>query len=317
MTVMWNIKGNSRRSTAPLLGGMLSLVICAAAPLRVQAEDDVKTWSVSPLLGVHSPRMTMLNKGEFRSPLPGRGRIIFEDSGENTDYDFVIDNRLPTIKFGTEAGLELQLMLDRRNSLIFGGSGWEGVSTSAVQTEIPFQGDLTPVGYERSASISYLEYYVGLQRILLTKPKKYNLYGRVTLNEVLDIDYKENLVFGFQDGGTGTNPFKRIIEMDSQATGLLMFNLGLGGEYFLRDWISLGADVGYTVSADKVRLGSATLKTDIQEEDNLDFRAPVRLDSNNKLTYLSDANSFDDVTYRKLEIGFDGWRALLRINMYF
>jgi hypothetical protein len=296
---------------------MLCLVICALSSLCVRAEDDTKTWSVSPLLGVHSPRMTMLNKGEFRSPLPGRGRIIFEDSGENTDYDFVIDNRLPAIKFGTETGLELQLMLDRRNSLIFGGSGWEGVSTSDVQTEIPFQGDLTPVGYERSASISYLEYYVGMQRILLTKPKKYNVYGRVTLNEVLDIDYKENLVFGFQDSDTGTNTFKRIIEMDSQATGLLMFNLGLGGEYFLRNWISLGVDVGYTLSADKVKLGSATLKSDIQEEDNLDFRTPVKLDSNNKLTYLSDASSYDDVTYRKLEIGFDGWRALFRVNMYF
>jgi hypothetical protein len=281
----------------------------------VHAADAEKKWSVSPILGVHSPRMTLLNKGEFRAPLPGRGRIIFQDSGENTDYDFLIDNRLPDIEYGTEAGIEFRLMLDSKNSLILGASGWEGVSTSAVQTEIPFQGALTRAGYERSASISYFQYFLGLQRSLLAMPKKYNLYGRVTVNEVMDMDYKENLVFGFQ--GEGADTFKRIIEMGSQATGLLMMNFGIGGEYFLRSWVSLGLDMGYTVSMDDVRLGSATLKSDIQVEDNLNFRTPVQLDASNKLTYLAEATSFDDVTYRRLEFGFDGWRALFRVNMYF
>ncbi len=105
--------------------------------------------------------------------------------------------------------------------------------------------------------------------------------------------------------------------MDSQATGLLMMDLGIGGEYFLRNWISLGLDVGYTISAENIRLGNATLKSDIQEEDNLNFRTPVQLDAGNKLTYLSEASSYDEVVYRKLELGFDGWRALFRINMYF
>ncbi|MGD9729621.1 MAG: hypothetical protein AB7R40_21685 [Nitrospiraceae bacterium] len=280
-----------------------------------RADTEDKKWSVSPLLGVHKPRMTLLNKGEFRSPLPGRGRIIFQDSGENTDYDFVINNQLPEVEYGTEAGVELRFNLDPAVSLILGASGWEGVSTSAVQTEIPFQGTLTPAGYERSASISYFQYYLGLQRILLQKPKKYDIYGRITLNEVLDIDYKENLVFGFQ--GVGGDTFKRIIEMESQATGLLMLNFGVGGEYFLKSWISLGLDLGYTLSAEKISLGNATLKSDIQEEDNLNFRTPVQLDTSNELTYLSDATTFDDVSYRKLELGFDGWRALFRINMYF
>lgn len=267
------------------------------------------------MLGVHSPRMTLLNKGEFRAPLPGRGRIIFQDSGENTDHDFLVDNDLPSIEYGAEAGIEFRLLLDRKNSLIIGASSWEGVSTSTVQTEIPFQGRLTQAGYERSGSISYFQYYVGLQRILMSKPSKYHFYGKLTLNEVLDIDYKEDMVFGFQ--GQDTETFKRIIEMESQATGLLMANMGLGGEYFLRSWISLGADVGYTVSADRIRLGNASLKSDIQVEDNLNFRTPIRLDADNKVAYLAEATSFDDVVYRKLELAFDGWRALFRINLYF
>lgn len=294
---------------------LLPGVLCMLLPVPAPADDGVKKWSVAPLLGVHSPRMTLLNKGEFRAPLPGRGRIIFQDSGENTDYDFLIDNTLPEINYGTEAGIEFRLLLDDRNSLILGASGWEGVSTSAVQTEIPFQGVLTQAGYERSASISYFQYFVGVQRKLLVKPKTYNIYGRVTVNEVMDIDFKENLVFGFE--GQGGDTFKRIIEMGSQATGLLMMNFGIGGEYFLRSWVSLGIDLGYTRSMEDVRLGSATLKSDIQVEDNLNFRTPVRLDANGRLTYIAEAGSFNDVMYRDLKFGFDGWRALFRVNMYF
>lgn len=296
-----------------LVFALVVVMVCQSR--AAYADSDQKNWSVSPILGVHSPTMTLLNEGEFRSPLPGRGRIIFQDSGENTDYDFLIDNRLPSIEYGTEAGIEIRMLLDPKYSLILGASGWEGVSTSAVQTEIPFQGSLTSAGYERSASISYFQYYLGVQRILAQKPRKYDIYGRFTLNEVLDIDYKENMVFAFQ--GSGGDTFKRIIEMESQATGLLMLNFGVGGEYFLRSWISLGVDLGYTLSADEVSLGNATLKTDIQEEDNLNFRTPVQLDAENEVTYLVDATSFDDASYRKLKLGFDGWRALFKVNFYF
>lgn len=312
---MTNLPAGSRKRSVFVFVRRVSLILGVSLPLAAYADSEQKRWSVSPILGVHSPRMKLLNEGEFRSPLPGRGRIIFEDSGENTNYDFVIDNRLPAIKYGTEAGIEFKLLLDPRYSLILGASGWEGVSTSAVQTEIPFQGSLTPAGYERSGSISYFQYYLGVQRILMQKPRKYDIYGRITLNEVLDVDYKENMVFAFQ--GSGGDTFKRIIEMESQATGLLMLNLGAGGEYFLRSWISLGIDLGYTLSADRVRLGNATLKSDIQEEDNLNFRTPVQLDANNELTYLAEASSFEDASYRKLELGFDGWRASFRVNFYF
>lgn len=283
----------------------------------VWAQEEPKRWSVSPMVGVHSPKLTLLNEGEFKAPLPGRGRLVFEDTGDNVNFEFVIENSLPTIDYGTEAGVEFGLLLSDRDALVFGASVWEGVSTATVQTEIPFQGTLTPVGYERSGRISYFQYFLGWRRILLNKPGKFNLYGRLTLHEVFDVDYKEDLVFGFQ--GEAGQPFKRFIVMESQATGLFMGQIGLGGEYFLRDWFSLGLDVGYTISARKFRLGNATLKTDVQPEDNLNFKTPVQIDQQGELRYLAEATSFadEDVTYRDLKLGFDGWRALFRINMYF
>lgn len=289
-------------------------LLALAGPAGAE-EGGRKSWSVSPLLGVHSPRLTLLNKGEFKAPLPGRGNLVLQDTGENVQFDFVIDNSLPEIRFGTEAGVELQLKLDERNALLFGASIWEGISTSTVQTEIPFQGSLSPVGYERSGRVSYFQYFLGWRRILSSRPRKYDIYGRLSLHEVFDVDYKEDLVFGFQ--GEGSQTFKRIIVMESQATGLFMVQLGLGGEYFILDWFSLGADFGYTVSARKFKLGNATLKSDVQTEDNLNFRLPAQLDEERRLRYLTGGSTFENPVYRDMKLGFDGWRALFRVNMYF
>lgn len=306
--------GPTRNRARVLAAIALGLLCLAAAGEGAAQETRERRWSVSPLLGVHSPRLTALNHGEFKAPMTGRGRLIFDAADAGQDFDFVFDNSLPEMKYGTEAGIEFGLSLDERNRLFFGGSVWESGSTSSVRTEIPFQGSLTPVGYERSGRISYFQYFFGWQRTLLSEPKKFRLHSRLSLHEVFDIDYKEDLVFGFD---TGSETFKRLIVMESQATGLFMVQLGLGGEYFLVNWLSVGADLGYTASLRRFKLGNATLSTDIQPEDNLNFRTPAQLDNDRRLTYLAEVRSYDDVTYRDMELGFDGWRLLFRVNMYF
>ena len=109
------------------------------------------------MLGIYSPQLGDLNKGEFRSPLPGTGGVII-DAEASVDYGFIIHNPLPEIRFASEAGIELQLELDKKNSLLFGIGTWEGISTSIVQSEIPFQGELSQVIYERSGRVSTTQY---------------------------------------------------------------------------------------------------------------------------------------------------------------
>jgi hypothetical protein len=170
------------------------------------AADD-RRWSISPLLGIHSPSLTSLNKGEFKAPLPGRGRLLFDQSDAGQDFDFVVDNPLPEMKNGAEGGIEIGFRLDERNTFFFGASVWESGSTSSVRTEMPFQGRMTPVGYERSGRISYFQYFLGWQRTLLSEARKFRLHGRIALHEIFDIDYKEDLVFGFD---TGAETFNRV-----------------------------------------------------------------------------------------------------------
>ncbi|MDX9741343.1 MAG: hypothetical protein RBT81_09225 [Gammaproteobacteria bacterium] len=308
---------SAQRGIQRKAGWRVSASGCVALLLGFVAHPvvaDERRWSVSPVLGAHSPRLTALNKGEFKAPLPGRGRLIFDQADAGQDFDFVVNNPLPEMGSGAEGGLEIGFRLDERNTLFFGASVWEGGSTSAVRTEMPFQGVMTPVGYERSGRLSNFQYFLGWQRTLLSEAKKFRLHGRFALHEIFDIDYREDLVFGFD---TGAETFKRIIVMESQATGLLMAQLGLSGEYFLVSWLSIGADLGYTLSLRRFELGNASLSTDIQAEDNLNFRTPAQLNAQQRLTYLAEARSYSDVTYRDMELGFDGWRMAFRVNMYF
>ncbi len=285
------------------------------------AEPGAKRWSVSPLLGVAGPRLRLLNEGEFAASLPGRGRITLPVTGDNVDYDFIIDNPLKPIDWGSNAGIEFQLLLDRRHSLLFGFSVWEGGSTSTVSTEIPFQGGLTPTLYERSGKISYFEYYVGYRRNLFGKPRKYRVYGKVLLRELFDIDYEERFVFSFAGGPNET--FKRNVVVESQATGVLMLEGALGSEYFFYDWLSVGMDLGYSYGFGRFRLGDASRRNDIQANDNIRFKLPAILGDDRKLKYLWRAAPFDDDpsyerdNYRPLKLKFDGWRLLVRVNFYF
>jgi len=265
-------------------------------------------WSVSPLLGIYSPQLDDLYFKEFRAPLPGTGGIIV-DGEASVNYNFTIMNSLDEIKFATEAGIEIQLEINDKVRLLLGFGSWEGGSTSVIRTEMPFQGELSRLVYERSARVSATQYFVGMRRNIISNNNK-RLYVRWTLNEILDVDYNENLAFAFASGPA--DGFKRVVTMESQATGILMMQLGVGGEYFFNEWLSFGVDAGYMKSLDKSTLGNARSKDDFQIGDSLDLNLPARVGPDGRLWYL-DANGI----YQKMYVDFDGWRALFRINFYF
>lgn len=266
-------------------------------------------WSVSPLLGIYSPKLTDLNTKEFRAPLPGTGGVIVDGEG-SFNYDFKINNPLPEIEFATEAGLEVQLEIDDQLRLLLGFGSWEGGSTSIINTEMPFQGEVSKLVFERSARISTTQYFIGLRKNIVFKNKS-RLYFRGTLNEIMDVDYYEDLTFSFVSGQA--SGFKRVVNMESQSTGILMLQLGIGGEYFINDWLSMGFDTGYMKSVDDSTLGNAQSRDDFQLGDSVDLSLPARIGPDGRLWYLDGSGT----TYKKMYLDFDGWRALFRINFYF
>jgi hypothetical protein len=291
-----------------------AVLVFLLIPALVHAQDKEKRWSVSPLLGISSPKLELLNEGEFKSPIAGRGTVVFPEDVTSETFVYEIQNDLPKIDYGTDVGIEFQLALTKKDSFVMGISNWEGSATSVVTSEIPFQGVLSEVTLDRSGTVSAMQYYLGWKRNVIQKPKKYNIYTKLTLNEVFDVDYKEDLVYGFQTGPAET--FKRLIVMETQSTGILMFQLGLGMEYFLRDWLSFGFDSSYAVGFNEFELSNGKITSDFQPDDNVFPILPTQL-LDNKLRYLTDVSPSGAPTYEQMKLSLDGWQLLFRFNIYY
>lgn len=267
------------------------------------------------MLGVNSPNLGLINERVLGSELPLRGELLFSGSASPAQVEYSIPNPLPEIKYGTEAGIEFSMEVDERNRFVIGLSSWEGVSTALVKTTLAFQGRLLSTNFERHASISYLQYYIGWRRDFFVKHNKYRLYGSLLLNEIFDIDFRENFVYEFIDTTDGSGSFKRVLRQESQATGHIMLQPAVGGEYFLRDWLSVGVDLGYLFGLNDFELGNVESTTDFQGQDQVTIAYPASVinDGRGRLGYY-DPNS---ESYQKMELDMNGWRALFRINIYY
>ncbi len=273
-------------------------------------------WSVSPILGISAPDLGLINDKVLGRSLPISGELLFNDGDGPRQVGYSVDNPPPKISSGTEAGIEFQMEFNPRNYFIIGLSAWEGVSRSRVSTTLPFQGDLVDTVYDRRASFSYLQYYIGWRRDLFKRHKKYNIYSRITFNEVFDIDFRESFVFEFTDATDSETTFKRITRLETQGTGYMMLQPAIGGEIFMREWLSIGFDLGYAFGLNKFELGNANTSNDFQPQDTVSLRYPTGAlpDGSRKLGYLSDE---EDGGYQRMELGLNGWRALFRVNVYY
>lgn len=276
---------------------------------------EEKTFSVGLYLGVHHPSLEELNQGEFQSPVAGTATITNSVGGGNSSLNLYFPNPLPELGYGTNAGLEFQWLLDRKNSIIFGVSTWEAASRATVDGQFALQGEVTEVHMKRVADISYNEFYAGVRRNVIDEPKKYKVYYRLTLNELYDIDYREDLSFTYLSG-LATGVTKSIVLM-SQATGLLALQPGLGFEYFFRDWMSVGVEASYLLGLRAIQLREGSLKQDFLITDNLSLMLPYRMNSENGYAEYLNARPQNKDDYDRLDLSFDGWKILARLNLYF
>lgn len=294
--------------------GRLLLVwgMCGVVPAWGAEE---RTFSVGMYMGVHRPALEELNQYEFQSPVAGTATLTNAATGGNSGYNLYFPNPLPELGLGTNAGLEFQWQLDRKHSVIFGGSTWEATSRASIDGLFALQGELAEVHMKRTGKMSYNEFYVGIRRNVIDEPKKYKVYYRLTLNELYDIDYREDLSFTYLSG-LATGVTKNIVLM-AQATGLLALQPGIGGEYFFRDWMSVGVEASYLLGLRAVQLREGSLKNDFLLTDNLDLYLPYRMNSDfGYAEYLRNPPASRN-DYDRLDLSFDGWKILARLSLYF
>ncbi len=202
-----------------------------------------------------------------------------------------------------------------KTNWIAGFGTWEGTSSAITSGPMPFQRGYTDTIYQRSASISYNEVYVGTRYNIFFKPKQYRIYARLTLNTLFDIDYRENQLFQFkiEDGLIVT----RSIIVEGRSTAALLTQTGLGAEYYIGDRFSLSIEAGYTLSARKFYLSTSAYNTDFADNDGyLLFFGTVDPDPYGRLEYLtiSDENTTE---YNPMKLEVNGWKLLFRVSMFY
>lgn len=288
------------------------LLIVLVAP-SVMAKEEPKL-SVGTYMGFYRPALEDLNQGEFQSPIAGEAQVI-NDQDELDTVEVVFPNPLPELGMGVNSGLEFQWRLNEKYTFLIGGGTWEATSRAVRSGGFYLQGEASDVINERAAKISYNEFYFGFRHDVLNLPKKYDVFYRLTLNEVFDIDYREDLVFLYTSGpAVGV---KKTMVLQTQATGLLMLQPGFGFNYHLRDWLTIGMDAAYVVGLRRVTLRDGKQSFNFLSTDNLSLWLPQRLNpSTGNLEYLA-ANPEDRNDYTTMRLNFDGWKAHFTMKIHF
>lgn len=278
------------------------------------AEAEADKFSVASYLGLYRPALEDINKREFRAPTAGVADFV-DEFGVNTPTRIDFPNPLPEFGMAVNSGLEFQWWMNEKLVFLVGMSSWEATSRALAKGEFFIQGGAADVVSERSARMSYNEYFFGLRYNVISGSDKYKLYYRATLNEVFDIDFREDIVFLFLTGDAAG--VKKSMILQSQATGLLMFQPGFGGEYFLTDWFSVSLEASYILGLKKVYLRDGRSDSDFLPTDNLSIWLPQRISpTTGNLEYISNPPE-DGTDYNELTLNFDGWKALVKLSIYF
>jgi len=294
-----------------MLRKLLFLVLLLHLP---PAFSEQGRLTVGTYLGLHKPALEDLNKHEFNSPISGLADVI-QGTGVNQTNKIVFPNPLPEFPAGVDSGLEFIWHQNEKYDFIVGGSTWETTSRALTKGGLFLQGQPANVYNERTAKLSYNEYYFGLRYNLIRSPKKFKGYYRLTLNEVFDIDYREDLVFLFTSGDAAG--VKKSIILQSQATGLLMLQPGFGMEYAFNDMVSMGVEASYLFGFRQIALRDGKSNVDFLSTDNLSLWLPQRVDPDTgNLQYLSE-QPVSDQDYNAIRLDFDGWKMLFKLNINF
>ena len=298
----------------------LPLAILLCAPLLavlltvsnvVYAKQEASEWSFSPYVGIHAPNLQQLNEGLFRAPFAGRADLLLIGDAP-IQGTFQFKNSLPRMDYGPLAGVEFQWKMSDDVWFLIGGGSWEASSEAAASGVLPIQGVLSRASNNRRGKLSYNEFFMGWRHNVIRRPEKLNLYYRFSLHEIFDIDYREDWAFLFVDGPVES--FRKNLVVLSQATGVLQLQLDFGAEIYLKKWLSVGFESGYTYGLRDFTLRDSSVQVDFLSTDGLFVDVPLRP---NPDTLNMEYNSEDGSGYNPLTLSFNGWKALVRVNIYY
>ncbi len=281
-------------------------------------------WIFSPVVGINRMALDVFYNTVYQSPFVGSAEIttdLPEDVEGTSAYPierFSFENDLAPRAVDVEGGLEMRRYFSKKNDFFIGIGAWETISeNSPIRVRFPLQGDKVNIAeYGRRGKLSFTQYYVGLRHYLTNREAKFSAYLNISLREIFDIDYEETNVFSFISGAPAG--FKRIFIFRSQATGFLMAQLGVGGEYRFAERFSISMEGAYAFNLQSGTLKGVSTVNDTNDGDRLRLQ-PLVIRAINPLNPLGDVGALnkDGATRTRVDLRFDGWHALVKFNIAF
>lgn len=315
-------------------------VLIIALPVISQSALAVESrWSASFSLGGQLPSLGHLNDGLYKTPFLGTGTVLVsegsigggvdgQDTNETEAIPFRFDNPLPAADVGPIGGIEFTWHANERHAFLFGFGSMESVSSTVLAGNIPVQQYFVSnvVESERRGKISFTEYTLGWRYTMLRRGN-FQLYSRLSIHEAFDIDYREEWTFLFTESPIDDLiGVRRNMVAEAESASLFMGQVGVGGEWFLTDWFSIGAEGGYLFGERAFSLREVDLRDDFTAGDALSrVGLPFREMPDGTLGFLNPDATIDDIEdpatrndyYTPIRLRFDGWRIGFRINIYF
>lgn len=307
------------RPGAPVLASLLGLAaLFGAGPLAADAPK--RDWSVAPVLGLYQPSLSDLNQGEFLATISGDAELIDQSSVNVSDSGipsptepFTYPIPLDPLPAGTTAALEFQWRFDDRHTLLIGGSTWEASSQTLIRRPFPMQGFFVETEATRKHKVSFTELFFGW-RYDLQQRRDRHVYLRLSLHDMFDIDQREDFSFFFLEGRP--KGVRKSIIIQSQATGALLLQTGLGGEWFVTNWLSLSLEANYAYGLNEVVLRDGSVNVDFRDSDNVALKSPLKPENPPEGRFDMQYKLPDD-SYKTLRLDFSGWKALAKVSIHY
>lgn len=325
------------RHAANPLAALTGCLLLLAAPAASALDER---WSVSFSLDGHLPSLNHLDDGLYQAPFMGTATVLVqegsaggelidgEDANETELIPFTFNNPIGPVRFAPRGGVEFAWHANDRHAFLFGFGSMEHVATNQSTGNIPVQQFFVSNVVEgvRRGKISYNEYSLGWRYTMVNRDR-FRFYSKVTVHEVFDISYREEWTFLFTD-----SPIDELIGVrrnmvtEAKSTSLFMGQVGVGVEVFLTDWMSIGMEGGYILGEREFSLREVDLRDDFTAGDALSRTGlPFREMPDGTLGFMNPGTTVDELAnpgtrddfYTPIRIGFDGWRAGIRFNLYF
>ena len=242
MALLYIIKINSPR--------FFIILLTACCILLPVPSDAAVQWSLSAVTGYYLPRLKELNYvlnnnkvelGPFNADAkPAPYPVIYE--GFNPGMP---DMRPMAPKFG----LQLQADISPRYAIVFGNS--EGVLDSTKRdVRSFFVGFPIPSNRETRFALSLNQFWLGVKRYWLwgektgeksTAPRRF--YTEVGVLAVTKAYLTTDVFLHVYSPEEGFD-FYKVAETESKGNGYATY-LGVGGEYYIMKWLSVGLDIDY------------------------------------------------------------------------